>query len=98
MIFILISPHPGAPEGLLTFIFGPKMTKISTFAKNKGSMLNFRYQMHLINSIGRLYILYDFYVNFTASKCIKRPLDLHFGPKKDEISTFAKNKGSRFKF
>ena len=36
--------------------------------------------MVLINFICRLHIPYDLYIDFTASRCINRPLDLHFGP------------------
>ena len=45
-------------------------------------------KMHLINFIGRLYILYDFYVNFTVSRCLNTPLNLHFVFKNDKNQYF----------
>ena len=56
--------------------------------KIKAQGSNFKFQIHLINCIGRLYIVYDFYVNFTASRCLNGPLDLQFGPKNDENQYF----------
>ena len=41
MTFLLILLHPDASIDLWTFISGPKMTKISTFAKNDGSRFKF---------------------------------------------------------
>ena len=44
--------------------------------------------MILIHFIGRLHILYDFHIDFIVSRCLNRPLDLHFGPKTDENQSF----------
>ena len=44
--------------------------------------------MILINFIGRFHISYDFYIDFTVSRCLNRPLDLYFGPKNDENQSF----------
>ena len=44
--------------------------------------------MVLINFICRLHIPYDLYIDFTAARCLNRPLDLHFGPKNDENQYF----------
>ena len=44
--------------------------------------------MALINFIGREHILYDFYVDFTVSRWLNRPLIYHFGPKNDENQYF----------
>ena len=82
--FLLISVHPDTSTDLWNSILGPKGTKKVLSAKMKDQGASSGFQIHFIDFITGLCIPCELLIDFSASRHLNRPVDLHYGPKKDE--------------